>query len=110
MPQCALGVEMAAVTLGEAARLTRLNKSTVSRAVKSGRLSATRRDDGSFLVDIAELERVFTIRAAPAASPTTDAATGCEHQGASRRQHPSAEVRIATLEAELRGAREVLAE
>src|SRR3954451_12203495 len=108
MPQCALGIEMAAVTLGEAARLTRLNKSTLSRAVKAGRLSATRRDDGSFFVDGSELERVFPIGAAPdapaasAASAATDGTTRCERQCARGEKQSSADARdarVAGLEA-----------
>jgi excisionase family DNA binding protein len=39
---------MAMVTLGEAARLTGLGKTTLARAIKAGRLSATRTDLGSF--------------------------------------------------------------
>src|SRR3954467_13973939 len=119
MPQCALGVEMAAVTLGEAARLTQLNKSTLSRAVKAGRLSATRRDDGSFIVDVSELERVFPIQAAPdapaasGASDATDGTTRCERRCARGEKQPSADARdarVAGLEAEVRGLRELLAE
>src|SRR3954471_14818831 len=104
---------MAAVTLGEAARLTRLNKSTLSRAVKAGRLSATRRDDGSFIVDVSELERVFPIRAAPdapAASDATDGTTRCERRCARGEKQLSADARVAGLEAEVRGLRELLAE
>ena len=50
------------LTLGAAAKLTGLNRTTVLRAIKSGRLSAARQDDGSYRIDPAELERVYTIR------------------------------------------------
>src|SRR4051812_18080321 len=56
------------VPLGEASRLTRVNKSTLTRAIKAGRLSATRREDGSFVVDVSELERIYPIRPASDAS------------------------------------------
>ena len=45
-------------TIGEAARLTGKSKSTISRAVKSGRISATR-DGNRVLIDPSELARVF---------------------------------------------------
>jgi excisionase family DNA binding protein len=46
-------------TLGEAAKELGVSKPTVQRAIKSGRLSATRRDDGSYDIDPAELHRAF---------------------------------------------------
>jgi excisionase family DNA binding protein len=46
-------------TLGMAARATGLSKSTIHRAIKNGRISATRTDAWSFAIDPAELHRVF---------------------------------------------------
>src|SRR6266550_3380391 len=46
-------------TLGMAARATGLSKSTIHRAIKDGRISATRTDGGSFAIDPAEVHRVF---------------------------------------------------
>ena len=46
-------------TLGTAARAVGKSKATISRAIKSGRLSASRSEDGSYLIDPAELHRVF---------------------------------------------------
>ena len=48
-------------TLGEAARATGKSKPAVSKAIKSGRLSASRADDGSYRIDPAELERVYPV-------------------------------------------------
>lgn len=45
--------------LAEAAKAVGVNKSTLFRAIKSGRLSATRRDDGAYDIDPAELHRAF---------------------------------------------------
>ena len=45
------------LTLGQAAKHCGFSKPTLSRAIKSGRLSATRLDDGSYAVDPAELQR-----------------------------------------------------
>lgn len=44
-------------TLGEAAKAVGFSKPTLSRAIKSGKLSARRLDDGSYSVDASELER-----------------------------------------------------
>ena len=61
-------------SLGQAAKETGLDKSTISRAIKSGRLSAQRKDGGSgYEIDPAELFRVFppaSREQAPLAMPT----------------------------------------
>jgi excisionase family DNA binding protein len=44
-------------TLGEAARQCRVAKGTISKAIKTGKLSATRREDGSWKIDTVELAR-----------------------------------------------------
>jgi hypothetical protein len=47
-------------SLGQAAKETGLDKSTISRAIKSGRLSAQRKEGGGgYAIDPAELFRVF---------------------------------------------------
>ena len=46
-------------TLGEAARAVGKAKSTISRDVKSGKISAARNPDGSVSIDPAELHRVY---------------------------------------------------
>jgi excisionase family DNA binding protein len=50
---------MTMLTLGEAARLTKLGKTTLARAIKAGRLSASRTDAGSYQIDASELARVY---------------------------------------------------
>lgn len=47
------------LTLGQAAKHTGLSKSTISRAISSGKLSVVSRDSGSYSIDPAELFRVF---------------------------------------------------
>lgn len=49
-------------TLGEAARATGKAKSTISRDIKSGKISATRNPDGGWTIDPAELHRVHPSR------------------------------------------------
>lgn len=46
-------------TLGEAAKATGKSKTTLHRAIKSGKISATRKDDNSYSIDPSELHRVF---------------------------------------------------
>jgi len=48
-----------AYTLGEAAKAVGKSKATLSKAVKSGRLSAIKKDDGSFSIEVVELHRVY---------------------------------------------------
>lgn len=50
---------MAGLTLSQAAKASGKSKSTLSRAIKVGRLSATRLDDGNFSIDPAELFRAY---------------------------------------------------
>ncbi len=47
------------LTLGQAAKETGKAKATISKAIKSGRLSATRNDRGGYDIDPAELFRVY---------------------------------------------------
>jgi hypothetical protein len=54
-------------TLGAAARATGKSKATISRAIKSGRLSAARDGADGYVIDPAELHRVY---------PATDDTTG----------------------------------
>src|SRR5512133_3521741 len=48
-----------AYTLGQAASAASVSKTTIRRAIKRGRLSATRQPDGSYEIDPAELHRAF---------------------------------------------------
>lgn len=50
---------MTTLSLREAAEATDVSKSTIFRAIKAGRLSAGRDDDGNFAIDPAELFRVY---------------------------------------------------
>lgn len=46
-------------TAGEAATATGLNTATITRAIKSGRISAIKSETGAWQIDPAELHRVF---------------------------------------------------
>ena len=58
-------------TLGQAAKAAGVSKTTMRRAINSGRVSATKRDDGSYEIDLAELQRAF-----PGASVTPRSGDG----------------------------------
>lgn len=46
-------------TLGQAAKATGKNKTTIQRAIAKGRVSASKDDTGAYFIDPAELHRVF---------------------------------------------------
>lgn len=53
-----------AYTLGEAAKATGISKASISRAINSGRISAIKKDDGSFSIEPVELHRVYPPKSA----------------------------------------------
>ncbi len=90
--------DMAMLSLREAAAVAGVNKSSIFRAIKSGRLSAGRTDDGDYAIDPAEVMRVYPPK--PGTLPKQDA-TG---------EAVELRVRAARLEAEVNGLREMLDE
>lgn len=48
-------------TLGEAAKATGKSKATISKAIKSGRISAKKGETGAFAIDPSELHRVYPL-------------------------------------------------
>lgn len=46
-------------TLGDAARAVGKSKTTLHRAIKSGRISALKAEDGSYSIEPSELHRIF---------------------------------------------------
>jgi hypothetical protein len=59
-----------AYTLGEAAKATGISKASISRAINSGRISAVKKDDGSFSIEPVELHRVYPPKSAAPVSET----------------------------------------
>lgn len=90
---------MPELSLSQAAKLTGKSKSTINRAIKTGKLSATRHDDGSYSIDPAELSRVFNL----------EPNKGAERHEAEPSGTPLLE-RIAALEAMLSREREISAD
>jgi hypothetical protein len=48
-------------TLGQAAKATGKSKMTISRAIKEGKISANKNDNGDYEIDPSELHRVFPL-------------------------------------------------
>jgi hypothetical protein len=59
-----------AYTLGEAAKATGISKASISRAINSGRISAIKKDDGSFSIEPVELHRVYPPKSAAPVAET----------------------------------------
>lgn len=106
------------LSLGQAARLANTSKTTLTRAIKAGRLSATRRDGGGYSIDPSELARVFTVT--PETPVTSDGDGDVVHHETHERD-PGATpatvtldaetvMRLAAAEAEVAGLRALLAE
>ncbi len=91
---------MATLSLREAAEQAGVSKSTVFRAVQSGRMSAPRTDDGGFAIDPAELFRVY-----PPKSAAERVAAHSKGQDALDQDAVTLRVRNAELEAENKGLR-----
>lgn len=93
---------MSLLTLSQAARSISKSKSTLNRAIKSGRLSAVRNENGTFSIDPSELARAF-----PQNAP--ERASLAHHDVHSERPRTEDSSRIAMLEQLLAREREALA-
>jgi excisionase family DNA binding protein len=83
-------------TLGTAARATGVSKSTIYRAIKSGRMSANRSDTGDYAIDPAELHRVF-----PPLNSDTDSSSAGAKRGSTVSEGGELALKAARLEAEI---------
>jgi hypothetical protein len=105
------------ITLGHAAKTLGISKPALSKAISRGHLSAQKRDDGSFSIDPAELSRWWEGAKHRFLPPPvvelqgTTTGTGSENPSETGR-FSDAEVnaKLAALEAEVRGLRELLEE
>jgi excisionase family DNA binding protein len=99
---------MSTLRLSEAAEQVGVSKSTLFRAIRAGRLSATRTDDGLFLIDAAELFRVYPAKGQGVAAAHVEEHAVVHH--ATVDQIVEARVRTAELEAQVKALREMLDE
>jgi hypothetical protein len=90
---------MPELSLSQAAKLTGKSKSTINRAIKTGKLSAIRHEDGSYSIDPAELSRAFNL----------EPQEGSKRRDAEPDRTPFVE-RIEALEAMLNREREISAD
>jgi len=101
-------------TLGTAAKATGLAKSTIHRAIKSGKVSARHKDGNSYEIDPAELHRVFPALGQGVAENGSDkgsaerSATGEGNGRNGGVPDRETDVRLARVEAELEGLKQVL--
>ena len=58
-------METTKVTISEAVGLTGVSESTIRRDIKSGKVSSEKDDKGHRRIDIAELQRVYTVELPP---------------------------------------------
>jgi hypothetical protein len=86
-------------TLGTAATACGVNKSTVLRAIKAGKVSATRNEHGEWQIDPAEMHRVYPPVAA------TDAAQQSEQRHAPAQQRDRTDELVSELRARLEDMR-----
>jgi hypothetical protein len=77
------------LTIGEASKLAKVNKSTISRALKSGRMSYVSKDSDGYKIDPAELSRVFKLQ------PTETPATVAMQRSAPPNETPNATIKNA---------------
>lgn len=93
---------MPKLSLRQAAQQAGVSKSTISRAIQKGRLSATRNDQGGFDIDASELHRVYGDR------PAQQSDNGAMGQGAPAGDAPALQAQIDGLKAQLDLMRETL--
>ena len=98
---------MAGLSLREAAQQAGTSKSTILRAIQSGRLSATRTDDGGYSIDPAELCRVYPPRP-DAPDQSADQSVGQGATGLSIDAATELRIRNAQLEAGFNALKAIL--
>jgi hypothetical protein len=105
---------MAAMSLWDAAEKVGTSKSAIWRAIKDGRLSATRDDSGNFSVDTNEVIRVLSLqepaRFESAPGGANGPATSAANFNFATVEPGSGGARLAALEAEIAGMKLLLAE
>lgn len=93
-------------TLKEAAKATGKSKTTIHRALKSGKVSATKTENGTYSIEPAELHRVF---------PPVPVERNAERSIRNDEEHPGSDlgtlrIQLATIEKERERERQQLQE
>ena len=99
---------MAVLGLRQAAQQAGVSKSTILRAIRAGRLSAARTEDGGYAIDPAELFRVYPPHVAAQRSARQGVGQGVPDDATGVTASAEVISRVA-VEAELVGARQLIA-
>lgn len=93
-------------TLGTAAKAVGLSKATIHRAIKSGVISAVRKDNGSYEIQPAELHRVY----APVSLNAPETGDMKQSETPPETLHAEHDLAVANarMEAELTGLKEIV--
>ncbi len=98
---------MPALSIRDAARQAGVSRSSILRAIQSGRMSAPRKDDGGYAIDPAELFRVFEPKPAGQGDTTGPGPAGQTGQGAEPAETAGTDDRAA-LEAQIQALKELV--
>lgn len=91
-------------TAGEAATATGLNTATITRAIKKGRISATKSETGAWQIDPAELHRVFPPLASKPLQQDQMQGDASRNQGESKSMNNALQGEIETMRERLAAA------
>lgn len=97
-------------TAGQAAEATGKNIATITRAIKSGKISAAKDDSGAWRIDPAELHRVFPIVAQGLRKPEMQEGATLAQGAQTPMQDNALQVELATLRERIRAQDEILAD
>lgn len=68
-------------SLSDAAQATGKNRTTIQRAIKSGKISASKNENGAYEIEPAELHRIFPAIAQHSAQQTKETVSNSPQQG-----------------------------
>lgn len=91
------------LSASKAAKQTGKSVPTITRAIKSGKISAERTDSGGYLIDPAELFRVFPALTRP--NDETQTMLGCETHRVTQGETKLLQEKVSNLEASLAEAK-----
>lgn len=97
-------------TAGQAAEATGKNIATITRAIKSGKISASKDDSGAWRIDPAELHRVFPPIPQGLRKPEMQGTATPAQEAQTPMQDNALQVELATLRERIRAQAEILAD
>ena len=97
-------------TAGQAAEATGKNIDTITRAIKSGKVSARKDDSGAWRIEPAELHRVFPLVAQDLRKPEMQEDASLAQGVQTRMQDNALQIELATLRERIKAQNEILAD